>query len=158
MFGTRKRKTLGLIVVGIATLGAVTYGTFSMATHNASASSGISTGAAGRSAEPLAKSDQTVPGGQEQELTATILQMLDEHMGLTGSDADKLAATMATHMQGATQDADVTEMVKSCLQQGTGMMNGTGMMGSPAATTNTTQPSAESGSTHESHHPSNGTA
>jgi hypothetical protein len=147
--------------VGIATLGAVTYGTFSLATHNASAFSGIAPGAAGRSAAPLSKSEQAVSAAQEQELRASILKMLDEHMGLTGPDAEKLAATMAAHMQGATQGADIAEMMKSCLQAenrmmnyGNGMMNdGTGMMNRP----NITEPSGQSSSIHESHHRSDGT-
>jgi hypothetical protein len=139
--------------VGIATLGAVTYGTFSLATHNASAFSGIAPGAAGRRAAPLSKSEQAVSAAQEQELRASILKMLNDHMGLTGLDAEKLTATIVTHMQGAAQGADIAEMMKSCVQAENGMMNGTGMMNP----TNTAEPSGQSSNTHESHHQSGGT-
>ena len=58
--------------------------------------------------------------------------MLADHMGLTGSEAERFADEMTEHMQGIDSDFDVQEMLDWCTEQadegeyGPGMMDGYG--------------------------------
>jgi hypothetical protein len=80
-------------------------------------------------AAPAATTTQSNDTQSTQELRTQILDMLEDHMGLTGTEAEKLADTMAQRMQQAGH-ADVADMIKQCVDNGgTGMMGDSGMMG-----------------------------
>jgi hypothetical protein len=58
-----------------------------------------------------------------------MLEMLEEHMGLSGAEAEGFVDEMIDHMQGIDGDLDLGEMLDWCAQQAGGVEYGPGMMG-----------------------------
>jgi hypothetical protein len=82
--------------------------------------------------------------------------MLKDHMGITGSEADKLATTMVGQMQ-KNGNTNMADMVKQCAATTGQMMGGREMMGAGGMMNGVTSPSSGTTGTtgaHESHHPS----
>lgn len=104
-------------------------------------------------AETTAATTATDPQAT-QESRAQILDMLEDHMGLTGPEADTLATTMAELMQD-NGGRNVSDMVKQCAETAGHMMGAGNMMGNSQMMDGATpSPSGTSSSTgtHESHH------
>lgn len=144
MFKATRTKVIGLSLVAFVALGGAIYATTAWAAGGASAS-----------AAPA----QATPTTEAWPLGSSLLDMLEEHMGLSGVDAEDFADDMIAHMQKIDADLDLQEMVDWCTRYaaaGTysrGMMNGTargyggwGMMGGTTPTTPTpnTGPSDQS--------------
>jgi hypothetical protein len=133
MFKTKKTRVIGLVLVAALILVGAVYATAAWAAPNPTDTSTAATAAGTAS---------TTTAADTAQLRATILEMLEDHMGLTGADAEKRADQMISRMQQC-QGADLSTMIERCEQymdgtaagQGAcgagrgGMMNGNGMMG-----------------------------
>jgi hypothetical protein len=139
MFKTRKIRVIGLVVVAALVLIGGVYGTAAWAAPGPS-TTGTTT--------------QTATTADQAQLRAAILEMIKDHMGLTGAEAEQWADRMLSRMQNAGWDStDLQAMIDRCEQYmdgngntdgygygsgacgagtGTGMMGGRGMMGSGA--------------------------
>jgi hypothetical protein len=128
MFKTTKTKIIGLVLDGVVALGGAVYATTALAVHGASAS-------AATAPAPQAATAQVTQTATDSQLRSTILDMLKDHMGLTGSQAETFADQMITRMQNAGVGSNLQAMVNWCTQfigadtNGTGSVNGgLGMM------------------------------
>jgi len=147
----KKIAIAALAFIAIVAVGGGTYAVSAFTDHSlaAPAANQATVGIAETTAAATTATSATDPQ-QTQELRAQILDMLKNHMGLTGSEAEKLADAVTQQMEknGAT---DAAGMVKQCVESGRTMngnhMSGTDMMNGSAAT----------GGIHESHHQSEGT-
>ena len=140
MFKTFKAKIITLALVCVLALGGAVYLTTVLAAGGASA------------APAQAQANQTANTGQ---LRANILEMLQDRMGITGTEAETLADQMVARMQNAGSNVDIQSMIDRCPRlndnsaagsgtgnniYGPGMMNqngstyGRGMMNGSGAT------------------------
>jgi hypothetical protein len=99
MFKTLKAKIITLALVGVVALGGAVYLTTALATGGASATPA-----------PV----QTTQTATTEQLRSTILEMLNDHMGLTGTEAERLADQMAARMQSAGANIDIQAMIDRC--------------------------------------------
>ena len=114
MLKTTKIKVIGLALVGVVALSGAVYATTSLAVGGASAS------------PATAQATQTTTDSQ---LRATILDMLQDRMGLTGPEAEQFADQMIARMQSAGPSFDLEAMVDRCTQLTNANTGGWGMMG-----------------------------
>ena len=125
MFKRTKTRVIGLALVGAVVLAGAVYTTTAVAVG-------------GVSAYPTTA--QAAQTATESQLRSAILDMLEDHMGITGSEANSFADQMVAHMQdvNANGDFDFEAMVDRCNRSlgsnpgGGGMMGGSyggGMMG-----------------------------
>ena len=162
------KKRTAIVALAIAAVTAVSGGTYAVSgltgeTRAAPPAVQSTVSEAVATTVATAGTSSATDSNQSQELRTQILDMLGDHMGITGPEADELASTMAELMQknGNTNAAD---MVKKCTETAGQMMGNSEMMGgggqmmgaggmmndaspSPSATT-------DSASAHESHHSS----
>jgi hypothetical protein len=134
MFKAKKTRVIGLVLVAALILVGAVYATAAWAAPNPTDTSAATTAAGPAS---------TATAADTAQLRATILEMVEDHMGLTGADAEKWADQMISRMQQCQGGTDLATMVERCEQymdgttagQGAcgsgrgGMMNGNGMMG-----------------------------
>ena len=99
MFKTFKAKIITLALVGALALGGAIYLTTVVVGGVASAAPG-----------PF-RAAQTTDTAQ---LRATVLEMMEDHMGLTGAEAETLADQMVARMQGRGADVDIQAMFDLC--------------------------------------------
>lgn len=155
------KKKIAITALALAAIVAVGGGTYAVSgftdhTMAAPAATQSTVSKAETTAATKATSSATDPQRTE-ELRTQILDMLKDHMGITGSEADKLAVSMTEAMQknGNTNAAD---MVKKCAETASQMMGNGGQMMDAGGMMNDASPSpsgtTDSTSAHESHHPS----
>ncbi len=98
---TRKRKSrvMGLVLAGALILAGAIYTTAAWAAPW------------GPAAEAPA---QTQPAASDAELRAAILDMIEDHMGLTGADAEQWADRMLERMRDRNPDFDYGAMIEQC--------------------------------------------
>jgi hypothetical protein len=99
MLKTFKAKIITLALVGVVALGGAVYLTAALATGGASAA-----------AAPV----QTTQTATTEQLRATVLEMIKDHMGLTGPEAETLADQMVARMQSAGANSDIQSMIDRC--------------------------------------------
>lgn len=113
-----KKKTRIILATGIAavamTVGTGAYGMTTAFAERASDSDVTKSTPAAGEANPA-----TI-----QHLREQVLEMLKDHMGINGPEAERLAAAMAEQMQGD-DAAHMSEMIEDCSQAGD-MMNDEG--------------------------------
>lgn len=115
MFRTTRTRVIGLALVGAVALSGGIYATTALAAGG-----------------PSAQTAATQVGLTGPEWRSAMLDMLEDHMGITGGEAEEFADEMFEHMQGIADDTDIQEMVDWCTQRaddgefGPGMMNGYG--------------------------------
>jgi hypothetical protein len=99
MFKTFKAKIITLALVGVVALGGAVYLTTVLT-------------AGGASAAPA--QTQTTQTATTAQLRATVLEMVKDHMGLTGTEAETLADQMVARMQSAGANFDIQAMIDRC--------------------------------------------
>ena len=116
---TTKAKVAGLVLVGVVALSGAVYATSALAVGGASASTATA---------------QVAQAATDAPLRSTILDMLEDRMGLTGPDAEEFADQMIARTQDADAGFDIQAMVDWCTQFTNdntsgywGMMGGTDM-------------------------------
>ncbi len=121
---------------GVAGIGLVALGLFGLSAlagagpdviDSAAARTSASVVLTGQENTPSTGSESTVQDGDFQD---RVKDMIQEHMGLTGEEADRWANEMAEHMT-AVHGEDAGEMLDWCSQawDGDGTTGGGGMMG-----------------------------
>jgi|WetSurMetagenome_2_1015567.scaffolds.fasta_scaffold21569_3 hypothetical protein len=117
MFKAKKTRVIGLVLVAALILVGAVYATTAWAAPNPTTTA---TAAA-------AGTTSTATATDTAQLRAAILEMLEDHMGLTGADAEKWADQMIERCE---QYMDGTAPGQGACGAGRGgMMNGNGMMG-----------------------------
>jgi hypothetical protein len=101
MFKSTKTKVIALALVGVVALGGAIYTTTALAAGGATASPATS-----------ATTQTTV----DQQLRASVLEMLKDRMGLTGANAEQFADQMIARMQSANPNLGLKSMINWCNQ------------------------------------------
>jgi hypothetical protein len=99
MLKTLKAKIITLALVGTLAVGGAVYLT-----------SVVVAGVASAAPAPV----QTTQTANTAQLRAAVLEMMEDHMGLTGTEAATLADQMVARMQSAGADVDIQAMIDSC--------------------------------------------
>jgi hypothetical protein len=120
MFKTKKTRVIGLALVTALILVGAVYATAAWAAPNPTGTSTAAT---------TAGTTSTATATDTAQLRATILEMLKDHMGLTGADAEKWADQMISRMQQCQGD-DFSTMIEQCEQYMDGAAPGQGACGS----------------------------
>jgi hypothetical protein len=102
-----------LMAAGVVVIAGAVYVTATWATGSAAAAPFA--GQAGRPAVVAASpATQAVQNTDQETLRAAILDMIQDHMGLSGADAEAFADQMIARMQGVFSDEDFQSMLDSC--------------------------------------------
>ncbi len=131
MFGRSRRRIVILALVGVIVLGSgVFYAATALAGGAPAATSAWQSVAATTGASQATTVTTQAPTGTNQgptdaQLRATILDMIKDHMGLTGAQAERLADQMLQRMKSVGGTANLQNMLAWCSRYLDGLQNGT---------------------------------